>query len=267
MSKLKPLPYYGGKNPSGKLSKWINGILGLPKRGECYIEPFAGMCGVLLGRPKARAEIINDTNMDVLSWWYAVRDNPKEFHRMIANTPHSRSAYDHAKELLQGNTKDTMQRALAFHIVVKQSIYAMPHGGNWSRNFSKSGNGRVTHSERDIQLLSERMRDVALENMDAIELIERTVERDHVMLYCDPPYPGACTEPYGDFALDIPRMREALISHKGRVAVSGYNDNWDALGFNRYEFPTVTVPTGNKKGSPRTEVLWTNFEKPHDLFG
>ena len=44
--------------------------------------------------------------------------------------------------------------------------------------------------------------------------------------------------------------------------VSGYGDEWDALGWHRSELQDCHRPIGVHSGapaSPRCEVLWTNF--------
>lgn len=50
----------------------------------------------------------------------------------------------------------------------------------------------------------------------------------------------------------------------GRVAISGYGEEWDGLGWHRQEKRTMRgIYRGTEIGStysPRTEVLWTNYD-------
>ena len=60
MGKYRSLPYFGGKRGYG-LAEWIASHLPLSD-DIAYIEPFAGMAGVLLSRPAVKIEILNDLN-------------------------------------------------------------------------------------------------------------------------------------------------------------------------------------------------------------
>ena len=268
--------YFGGKNPCRGINKWIVGIIGHPRRDETFVEPFAGMLGILLSRLPASKEIANDRNGDIVNWWLAVRDHPEDFAELIFNTPVSRQIFEDSIDLLASDESDMMRRALAQHVCMTQNVMATPVPGksNWGCRIAKFPRteikiGRLKiHAE--IRALADRMRAVQLENRDALDIIERTIEYENALLYCDPPYAGACIKGYGLDTLDRPRMAELLMAHKGRVAVSGYADNWDCLsGWNRHEFrdkSRVGPQRSGRKWSPRTEVLWTNFDPPKDLF-
>lgn len=71
-----PFPYFGGKRRAASL---VWGALGSP---GVYIEPFAGSCAVLLGRPDyspdvRRKETINDLNGQITNLWRAIKANPQ----------------------------------------------------------------------------------------------------------------------------------------------------------------------------------------------
>ncbi len=92
MGDYRTLSYYGGKRGYGK-AQWIASFL--PHTPDsCYIEPFAGMAGVLLARAPVKTEILNDLNGRVVNWWRAVRDKPEEFGRLLEFTPFSRAEYE-----------------------------------------------------------------------------------------------------------------------------------------------------------------------------
>ena len=60
-------------------------------------------------------------------------------------------------------------------------------------------------------------------------------------------------------------MIDLFQQQKGRVALSGYGDEWNCLDWNRYELDVnycgyTGVEAKNKTYNPtRTEVLWCNF--------
>ena len=101
LSKLRGLRYYGGKSPLGQVGPWIAG--NLPHQWkQTYVEPFAGMLGVLLCRAPCKVEVANDLDGDVFNWWRQVRDNADELTRKIKYTPLSRLAFDESLALLEG---------------------------------------------------------------------------------------------------------------------------------------------------------------------
>ena len=82
-------PRYTGGKARYKLNRWIQSRLPMRTSG-LYCEPFAGMLGILLNRPKSKIEIVNDLNGDIVSFWRAVRDYPEELERMCVGSVHSR---------------------------------------------------------------------------------------------------------------------------------------------------------------------------------
>lgn len=262
----KGLPYYGGKNPTLELNKWISKIIGQNTK-VLYCEPFAGMLGILLARPKSRLEMVNDSNGWLISWWKAVRDYPNEFGLLIDNTPYSRDLYEEAitqiKSICTGNI---LQDGLVAHTVITQSL---AHGlgarkSSWSVTYADNTSLGKWY-DKNIKILHERIKDVQIENKDCLSILEKTSAKNKAIIYCDPPYQNAKTEDYGKFYIDLDKMTELLLAQKGEVFVSGYDNEWDHLEWERYEHKTICRGIGksNKIGSAtsRTEVLWTNASR------
>ena len=270
MRQLKGLRYYGGKSPVGSKARWICSIMGFNKR-ESYIEPFAGMLGVLLSRPKSRVEMVNDANGDLVNWWKCVRDFPDEMAHRVALTPRSRKVFSESIQILksEGYEDDPMGRAVAFHCVCCQSMSHSSIGqtpGRWALSINPNVGSLGNWSGEEFAPLASRMRDVQIENRCASEVLERTSREPGCLIYCDPPYRTADASPYGDFELSWSRLGELLLAQKGNVAISGYGDEWDCLGWTRSELKSAHTPIGanasapGAKASKRVEVLWTNFE-------
>ena len=111
-------------------------------------------------------------------------------------------------------------------------------------------------------ILAERFWNMQIECLPAEKLLERLVEESHVLIYVDPPYPTANTEPYNVCEVDIGLLSELLLAQKGQVAISGFRDEWDHLGWERHEKEGIrhSRPGERKKdASVVTEVLWTNY--------
>ena len=260
--KLSALRYYGGKSeraPNG-ISKWISEHLQSPARKSTYIEPFAGMLGILLQRSRSKVEIANDLNGEIVNWWEMVRDRGPELKEKLYNTPYSEKEFHLAKT----DTDDLLEQARRTTIKLISGLTA----GVYSRAFSVRYDGRsygTRHTFRPyadrIPALQDRIHNVALLCRPAEKVLTRLAKESHAMIYCDPPYKDADTEPYGDYPFDRDLFGEVVQQQTGAVAISGYGDEWDHLGWVRNEFQTYLVTVGSSGDRPaRTEVLWTNYQ-------
>ena len=262
--KLAPLRWYGGKQAGGK-AKWIAGFLPW-SRNSTYCEPFGGMMSVLLNRDPVKCELFNDLSQDVVNWWRIVKNERVRFGEMMEATPHSRVEFERACEILNNGADMGIERAWAFHTVVTQDIAASPARQYWgsTKTWSSGSMGRW-RSER-VAALAERIWNVQLENRDALDVMGWLAAEDDVVMYCDPPYYSSHTKLYEHGIVDYDALREALLEQKGSVAISGYGNEWDSLGWVRHERESSFSGLGSvmrrKKddGMKRKEVLWCNFE-------
>ena len=255
-----PLGYYGGK------ARLASEIAALLPQNRTYVEPFGGMCSVLLARPPANDEIVNDAAEWVINFWRWVRDDPDEVAHICETLPSSRSEWEWAASLRSDDTASSRERLIAFLTLVQHSSYQSLAAAGWKR--SLSGNltgGFKTVFERKqssayLNLLAQRLKYVQLECTTAEALLEATQERPHVTVYCDPPYRGCVTDSYLAQINDHQHFINLLTAQQGAVAVSGYSDTWpelDAAGWHRHEWPAVLE---FNIGEPRTECLWMNYQ-------
>ena len=63
-----PFAYFGGKT---RIADQI--VAALPPH-RSYVEPFAGSCAVLLAKPRARIETVNDLDRELVTFWRVLRD-------------------------------------------------------------------------------------------------------------------------------------------------------------------------------------------------
>ena len=267
--KLAPtgLGWTGGKGihsvPQGP---WVNSLLPA-ETNTCYCEPYAGMAGVLLQRQPAKSEILNDTDGLLINWWQQVRDNYHELIRVLETTPHSRQLYHEAQMLLaDGGTEiEPLERARLWTILVDQSIAKTMNKSGWSIAYSSArgrGGRHLGYWEDKLPSLARRIKGVHLENRPAVEILDRLAREDNTIIYCDPPYPTAASEFYGNAALDVDELAEVLLRQKGRVAISGFGEEWNMLGWERHECRGTSCGTPSndpKLATVRVEVLWTNY--------
>ena len=186
-AKTGALPWWGSKHPQrgDRLGQWV--VDKLPRRG-CYVEPFAGMLGILLQRAPANLEVVNDLDGRVVNWWRVVRDQPDELAELVMHTPTARAEFDWALSAQWNTELSDVERARALTVVLWQSA-ATTH---WRRDRYTHHSQRHTYRAQNMPpmfaALADRMRDVHIEQKDALEVLERHTQSPDTLVYCDPPY-------------------------------------------------------------------------------
>lgn len=258
------LAWFGGKRRK-RLNRWI--VERLPDEYASYVEPYAGMLGVMMARRRSEVEIANDLNGRIVNWWEVVRDRGDELlDRLKWTLRHEKTFYEYRATMDEG---DALERALKFHLVVACSVM---HTDNDCTGFQwRTGSGAYRsppfQPEPDaFDRLRRRVRRVTFLHRKAEDVLERFAGESFAVLYCDPPYADADTSVYTVVEGDHDRLVELYQAQTGKVAISGYGSEWDDLGWQRHEFETTfTDGTKGKPGDARTEVLWTNYQPPSRL--
>ena len=263
MSAAVPPHYFGGKSVAAGqgTGAWIASLLPQEFNGLTYAEPFAGMLGVLLQRRRSTSELVNDADDNLVAWWRAVRDQTDALIHRLAFTPYARMEFRAAIDVIRSDDAEPLDRACAVHVLLYQGIgrnlKATP--GQWSR--TRKGvdkTGYIARIEHQILGLADRLRSVQIDHGDAVTMLEWLAAEPTAIIYADPPYRGIY-KPYAR-AVDFDALESVLRDAKARVAISGYGDDWDALGWERHEYVTYTFRAQNLHSSERTEVLWCNFQ-------
>jgi hypothetical protein len=84
---------------------------------EHYVEPFAGSLAVLLAKPRAEMETVNDLDQDLMTFWRVLRDRPEDLALHMALTPHSRAEHQAAYDL---DDLDDLERARRVWVLLSQ---------------------------------------------------------------------------------------------------------------------------------------------------
>ena len=262
---MRSLPWVAGKGsgaPSG-VGRWVADRLA-GRGSDLYVEPFAGMCGVLLQRPKAREEIVSDVDQRIFDWWTAVRDHPDVLEQRLAATPmRSRLHLEEAHRVVADPSADVVQRAAAVSVLcigawkMEQYRYVSSQTAGWP----------------DVVALSERLRRVSLWHCSAAQTLDRVSGRSlqnsqNALVYCDPPYPGTtnayCEEFTHNDAEDLSTELLAMADKGWDIAVSTAPDTFPELERHCFtlEFDTAAFLGSNREGKRRTEVLIVSWEEP-----
>ena len=246
------LQYYGGKSTRNALGRWI--ARHLPP-AQLYAEPFAGMLGILLARPPAPTEIINDLDGRVSNWWQQVRDHNEQLAARLTLTPYDEHTYNQIQQT-DWNTKDELWRAWAFTIICDQSF-----GGQNDGTFRRPYYHRPTsppiypdYLATKILRLRDRLANVKIFNQPAATFLERLANEPGAVIYCDPPYYSAADN-YKERGYNVDELTAALQAQTGRVMISGYPGEWNHLDWNYLDYHRIT----DTAQAARTERIWANY--------
>lgn len=259
------LRYHGGKF---RLAPWI--VSFFPAH-HVYVEPFGGAASVLLNKARARSEVYNDINDEVVNVFRVLRDpgQAAQLARLVELTPFARAEFDLSYE----PSDDPIEQA-------RRTIIRSFMGHGSGAVYSKHATGFRTGVRRErtksaahdlvtwpdaVPGFVERLRGVTIESRDALYLMART-DGPGTLFYVDPPYPHSTRgnargvrQKYAQELTDDDHRRLAgvLQDLQGMVVLSGYPcELYDRELFAGWErFERQALADGARE---RTEVVWLN---------
>ena len=276
---LAGLGWVGGKSQLARngINSWIRGALPPVVWHSTYVEPCAGMLGVLLARQRVRLEVVGDVNHRLVEWWQVVRDERPALIASLHYTPNAHEEFDRCLAGLDDGDVSPVERARRFTVVVAHGhAHSDRAHSSWRSAISPTGTSPGDWPDRLPDALADRLRHVRIERRDCAEMVERFAAEPAAVIYLDPPYretsrPSGMYR-HGSAAVDWSDLASAVQGARAAVAISGYGTEWDDLldaGWRRQEHATYTTllrATGagaENAERHRTEVLWTNYP-PND---
>lgn len=270
MTATAPFAYFGGK------TRLADRIVQLLPAHDHYVEPFAGSLAVLLAKPRAEMETVNDLDQDLMTFWRVLRDRPEDLSLHMALTPHARAEHQAAYDITEN--LDELERARRVWVLLSQGRGGSMRRTGW-RFYRDPKASTYSFPEylaayvNRVPACAERLAGVSLECRDALELVADYGRHPGVLLYCDPPYVGSTRSAnYRHEMTKDDQHRElaaALNDCKAAVVLSGYHsplyeDLYD--GWHRAEMKAWTgngIRNGaTKTDGDRVEVLWSNRPFP-----
>lgn len=263
MSTAPPVPYFGSKQ---RLARRIAALL--PAHSH-YVEPYAGGLSVLLAKDPVPLETVNDLDQELVTFWRVLRNQPDDFARACALTPHSRA--EHAESYEPADSD--LETARRVWVRLTQGRSGRMDLTGW--RYCKADIGTNMPAYLDgyrlrLHPAAERLMGVQLECRPALDLIQAFGARGDVLLYVDPPYLGSTRVQtgYRHEMRTEEQHRElaaALDDCRAAVVLSGYHSPlYDEL---YADWPRIelTASAGNARTDrprERTEVLWSNRPFP-----
>lgn len=267
MNPTRPvLRWHGGK---WLLAPWI--IKHFPPH-RIYVESFGGAASVLLRKGRARAEIYNDLDQDVVNLFSVLRsDRAGELIEAIRLTPFARREFEDSYK----ETEDPVERAR--HLVIRsfQGFGSDGHNPTVRTGFRANSNQSGKTPAREwvnypeaLCSIVERLQGVVVESRCAMECMGQH-DGTETLHYVDPPYlPETRSQKsrrggslYHAYRHEMNtdghcRLLVFVKNLKGAVILSGYpSPMYDDALFNWQRVERKALADGARE---RVEVLWIN---------
>jgi len=264
-----PFAYFGGKTT---IADRI--VATLPPH-RTYIEPFAGSLAVLLAKPEALIEVVNDLDQELVMFWRVLREQPEALVRVCALTPHARAEYEASKS--RPTRLDELELARRVWTKLAQGRGGTLRNTGWRHFVDPNGTNRsmggylASYVDR-MASIAERLSEVSLECRPALDVIAAYGAHPDALIYADPPYLGD-TRSGTNYAHEMPsgddhrQLAAALRECRAAVVLSGYASPLYRELYAGWHVVQLGTRTGQAKGDQRRiEVLWCNRAAVPDLF-
>ena len=259
--------YYGSKQ---RLSSQI--LAHLPPH-NCWVELFCGSAAMTMAKKPAKIEIINDLDHEIVNVFLQLRTRPKDLIQAIKLTPYAKEEFRIAMSNDKRKISD-LERARQFltkAMMAVNGILGKSKGGfsfsnSYSRNETEARISRWNNYPERLEAVVDRLRNVRIENRDALELFQEFSCRPATLVYIDPPYLMKRSAGYSvdtnDENFHVNLLRQANAS-KCMVVISGYNsDVYNRLLKKKDGWTKINLDTHTKSTSgvnlKRNELLWLN---------
>lgn len=232
-------PWFGGKRT---LAPRIVAELG---KHNFFVEPFCGSLAIIMAKPKAGMETVNDLHSDLINLARVVASDsaPDLFARAARMLMHEgiHAEFKAALTLIECDPAPSVDaveprhvdRALAYLVMSWQgrngSAGTRPGNITMARRFTSNGGSgglRWSSAVESIPAWHERLRGVSITQMDAFELLDRLEDAPGTVVYADPPYLRKSDKYIHDLAPgDHLRLAESLRRfRRTRVVLSYYDE-------------------------------------------
>ena len=197
-------------------------ILPLIPTHELYTEAFCGGAAVLFAKQPVNAEVINDIDMNLTTFYLAAQMYYSELKAEITKTLHSRDTHAHAAHILQyPQFFNAAQRAWAVWAACKMG-FASKMDGTFGYDFGGGMPKKIRNSKDEFtEQICKRLERVTIENRNALDVIS-TYDAPEAFHFVDPPYVNSdCGHYEGRFnENNLEELLELLCHVKGRFMLT-----------------------------------------------
>lgn len=235
-------------------------IMPLIPEHTLYTEAFCGGCTVLFAKRPADCEVINDLNRGLVNFYIVAKKHYPLLKAEIDATLHCRDQHAHALHITQySEFFSPVQWAWAVWTLSKIAFASMQDG---TFGFDRNGTTSLkvkNAADEFTERLCARLRDVTIENDDAMSIIQR-YDREDAFHFVDPPYVNSdCGHYDGMFSeADMLVLIELLERVKGKFMLTmfPYEPIENAANKNGWMIHRVERTISASKESRRKQEEW-----------
>lgn len=250
-----PISYYGGKQ------MMLRHILPKIPDHHTYIEPFFGGGAVFWGKPPSKAEVVNDINNRLITFYKVLKYDIDELQQLIDDTFHSRAQHREAEteyESGEDEISNTLRMAWAVWVQTNMSFGTMIGGGFGYDRFGSTALKIYNKKKQLTDAYQERLRRVTIESYDVLKVI-RAYDAPDAFFYLDPPYVSSDQGHYAGYTNnDFRRLLDACANLQGKFLLSSYPEPELLEYRQRYgwqsEDITKAVAVTNKRPAKKMKV-------------
>ncbi|MFD1143455.1 DNA adenine methylase [Larkinella insperata] len=257
-----PITYYGGKQ------LMLRHILPLIPEHHTYIEPFFGGGAVFWAKAPSAAEVINDINNRLITFYKVLKYDLDELQDLIDETFHSRAQHKQSdEEYLSGELeiRDVLQMAWAVWVQTNMSFSSTIGGGFGYDRYGKCAMKIANKKKLLTDAYQERLRKVTIESYDVLKVI-KAYDAPDAFFYLDPPYVSADQGHYAGYSQeDFVKLLDACSKLQGKFLLSTYPepvlmDYRERFGWKSQDIEkTLAVDGRRKQNRKKVECLTWNY--------
>jgi len=254
------LRYFGGKF---LLAPWV--IEHFPDH-RVYVEPYGGAASVLLQKKRSYAEIYNDIESGVVSF-FRVLQNPEkaqELERLLRVTPFARDEFKESHNI----SKEMCDIEKARRMIIRSfmgfgadSVSNTAKRTGFRANSNRSGSTPAhdwANYPEEIKVFTERLSGVVIENRPAMECFD-SFDGPDTLFFLDPPYVHQTRKTKHGYNFEMTdqdhqQLLDRVQSIKGMVILCGY----DNLIYNNLKWEKIRKKACADGARDRIECLWMN---------
>jgi DNA adenine methylase len=224
LSELPPaIKWSGSKRPIA-----LEIISSFPEEIETYYEPFCGGCSVLFSllhsEKTVKRYVCSDLNLDLISLWNEIKNNPDVVIENYETMWHELSALSIAdRKKYFGMVRERFNKEKSpydFMFIMRTTTNGMPRynlSGDFNNSFHVTRGG--INPKEFSKVIIDWNKKLVENNVEFVgQSYENVVSKEGDVVYCDPPYAGTKGMYYG--TIDYDALWEWISNQRGLVALS-----------------------------------------------
>jgi DNA adenine methylase len=235
----------------------VDKLLSLIPSHSRYIEVFGGSMVLLLNKAPVRLEVYNDIQADLVNTFYAIKKNTCRIVTELLMLPYSRLVLKQVMQFLKNHPfkfsldegPDYKRAALYLY----SQVFSYNASGSFSVRYDKSLDLERIGMINRLEVVSQRLAHVLLENLPFQRLIER-YDSEGAFFFLDPPYFEKGQSQGGNIFWKLEQhkeLREILGKVKGKWLLTYDNSKTVKELYSDYPQQVETIISHGSKNNPQ----------------